>query len=318
VTKTQGAQVTSYTYDAIGNLRHVTLPNATTVDYVIDGQSRRVGKKVCAAPCGAGAQAILQQGFLYADQLHVVAELTYDASGILTDTTRFVYGSKANVPDFMVKGGVAYRILSDHLGSPRLVVNATSGVVMQRIDYDEFGNVTSETLASGFTPIPFGFAGGLYDRDTKLVRFGARDYDANVGRWAAKDPIRFGGGLNLYGYVLNDPVNLVDPGGLWAAGGSIEITVVAPILSGGGGTYGVNLEYTSSDGWGLYVYGPTGTPSEGFAAGLGAQLNVATGCGPWSGDFFNAEGSYGLVGGSLGAPGVSTTTTNYTPILGGR
>lgn len=46
------------------------------------------------------------------------------------------------------------------------------------------------------------------------MRFGARDYDAETGRWTAKDPILFGGGdTNLYGYVLNDPVNFNDPGG---------------------------------------------------------------------------------------------------------
>ena len=55
---------------------------------------------------------------------------------------------------------------------------------------------------------PFGFAGGIYDTDTKLVRFGARDYDPRVGRWTTKDPIRFAAGVNLYGYALNDPVNL--------------------------------------------------------------------------------------------------------------
>src|SRR4029078_9595510 len=62
---------------------------------------------------------------------------------------------------------------------------------------------------------PFGFAGGLYDRDTGFVRFGARDYDSFTGRWTAKDPIRFrGGDTNLYGYVRNDPVNFFDPSGL--------------------------------------------------------------------------------------------------------
>ena len=62
---------------------------------------------------------------------------------------------------------------------------------------------------------PFRLGGGLYDTDTKLVRFGARDYDPAIGRWTTKDPILFDGrDTNLYGYVLNDPVNLTDPTGL--------------------------------------------------------------------------------------------------------
>ena len=61
----------------------------------------------------------------------------------------------------------------------------------------------------------FGFAGGLTDPDTGLIRFGYRDYNPDTGRWTAKDPIFFkGGDTDLYGYVLNDPVKLVDPDGL--------------------------------------------------------------------------------------------------------
>ncbi|AUX20925.1 uncharacterized protein SOCEGT47_014010 [Sorangium cellulosum] len=68
------------------------------------------------------------------------------------------------------------------------------------------------SLNPGFTP--FGFAGGLYDPHTGLVRFGARDYDPEIGRWTAKDPPLFdGGGTNLYGYALGDPVNRTDPTG---------------------------------------------------------------------------------------------------------
>ena len=100
----------------------------------------------------------------------------------------------------------------DHLGSPRLVINIADGTVVQAIDYDEWGNVLSDTNP-GF--IPFAFAGGLYDADTKLIRFGARDYDPEVGRWTSKDPIRFkGDGPNLYGYTSNNPVNFVDNFGL--------------------------------------------------------------------------------------------------------
>ena len=74
-----------------------------------------------------------------------------------------------------------------------------------------WGNIINDTNP-GFQP--FGFAGGLYDQHTQLTRFGARDYDAETGRWTSKDPIRFeGGDTNLYGYVINDPVNFVDPDG---------------------------------------------------------------------------------------------------------
>ena len=112
----------------------------------------------------------------------------------------------------MIRGGNTYRIISDHLGSPRIVADTTTGQIIQLIEYDEFGNILSDTNP-GFQP--FGFAGGIYDQDTKLVRFGARDYDPETGRWTAKDPIYFAGGdTNLYGYVQNNPVNYIDPLGL--------------------------------------------------------------------------------------------------------
>ncbi|MCI5227955.1 MAG: RHS repeat-associated core domain-containing protein, partial [Candidatus Electrothrix sp. AX2] len=79
--------------------------------------------------------------------------------------------------------------------------------------YDSFGTILSDSN-SAFA-VPFGFAGGLHDRDTGLVKFGFRDYDPAIGRWVAKDPIFFAGGdVDLYGYVLGDPVNFVDPDGL--------------------------------------------------------------------------------------------------------
>jgi RHS repeat-associated protein len=185
----------------MGNLLEVKLPNGTDIQYVIDGQNRRVGKKVNGTPV---------EGFLYLNQLNPVAEL--DGSGNVVE--RFVYGSRSNVPDYIVKDGNIYRVITDQLGSPRLIVNASTGVVAEQIDYDAWGNVTNDTNP-GFQP--FGFAGGLYDQDTKLVRFGARDYDPETGRWTSKDPILFAcGETSLYGYVGNDPVNATDETGLWS------------------------------------------------------------------------------------------------------
>jgi len=196
--RTVGGQTTAYQYDALGNLKMVTLPSGTQIEYIIDGQNRRIGKRV---------NGTLVQGFLYQDQLEPVAEL--DSTNNLV--SRFVYASRENVPDYMIKGGATYRIISDHLGSVRLVVNVATGAIAQRIDYDEFGIVTMDTNP-GFQP--FGYAGGVYDAQTRLVRYGTRDYDAETGRWTAKDPVRFeGGDVNLYGYGLGDPVNLFDRSG---------------------------------------------------------------------------------------------------------
>ncbi|MBI3606112.1 MAG: RHS repeat-associated core domain-containing protein, partial [Nitrospirae bacterium] len=66
-----------------------------------------------------------------------------------------------------------------------------------------------------------------YDPFTGLTRFGARDYDAETGRWTSKDPIRFtGGDTNLYGYAQDDPVNFIDPLGLAA----IDIEIALQLL----------------------------------------------------------------------------------------
>ncbi len=125
---------------------------------------------------------------------------------------RFVCAAPPNVPDYFIKDGRTYRIFADHLGSPRVVVNADTGEVVHRLDVGAFGERIQDTNP-GFQP--FGFAGGLYDPDTGLVRFGARDYDPETGRWTAKDPVGFvGQDTNLYVCVASDPVNLIDPTGL--------------------------------------------------------------------------------------------------------
>ncbi len=195
--QTVGSQTTSYQYDVLGNLIAATLPNGTKITYIIDARNYRVGKEV---------NAVLETGFLY-DGSRIVAQL----NGSNAIVSQFIYATGAATPDYMLSGSVTYRIFSDQLGSPRLVVNTATGAVSEQINYDEFGNVISDTNP-GFQP--FGFAGGLYDQDTKLVRFGARDYNPGIGRWTAKDPILFAGGdTNLYGYVLDDPINWTDPSG---------------------------------------------------------------------------------------------------------
>ena len=70
MTAMSGGETTTYSYDVFGNLTAVTLPSGTQIAYVIDGQNRRIGKKV---------NGVLTQAFLYGGQLRPAAEL--DGSG---------------------------------------------------------------------------------------------------------------------------------------------------------------------------------------------------------------------------------------------
>ncbi len=212
-TKTVGGATTSYEFDATGNLLAVALPGGRRIEYVIDALGRRAGKRV---------DGTLAEGFLY-DGADIVAWL--DGTGVVL--AHFVRADGSSPEAMIAADGTTYRFVTDHLGSIRLVVDAATGAVAQRIEYDEFGRVLSDT-APGFQP--FGFAGGLRDRDTGLTTFGAREYDPETGRWIAKDPILFSGGsTNLYEYVSNDPLNLADPLGLYAEcavkGNRVRITL---------------------------------------------------------------------------------------------
>jgi len=226
-----GGATTKLTYDALGNLLKVVLPSGDSVEYLIDGQSRRVGRKFNGATT---------HRWLYHGQLRPVAEV--DSVGNVI--SRFVYGTRKNVPDYMTRGGSVYRLVTDHLGSVRLVVDTSTGAIAQSMDYDEWGVVTAE-MGAGFQP--FGFAGGLSDSATRLTRFGARDYMASAGRWLAQDPILHqGGSSNLYGYALEDPINYVDLDGkqaiaipivLEGIGLGAAATVAAPLVLVGTAVY---------------------------------------------------------------------------------
>ena len=195
-----------YEYDALGNLTHVDTEWGHAVDYQVDAFGRRTLKKL---------DGTLRARYIYGRGLGPVAVL--DANNQLA--ARFVYGSRSNVPDLMVlSDGTVLRFVCDQLGSPIMLVNVANGVVAQITEYDDFGATTQSAGADVPNFLndfqPFGFAGGMYDADTGLVRFGARDYDPEVGRWTSKDPLLFGGAqANLYVYAGNDPVNRIDSNG---------------------------------------------------------------------------------------------------------
>ena len=187
-------------HQVFGSLRQVVLDNGQVIEYLVDGRNRRIGKKIDGA---------LVQGWLYDDQLRILAELDGQANVV----ARFVYADGINVPELMEKGGRTYRLIKDQLGSVRLVVDVEDGSIVQEMRYDAWGNVVFDSNPS-FQP--FGFAGGWYDPQPRLVRFGARDYDASIGRWLSKDPSLFSEEVefSLYSYALLDSTNVFDPVGL--------------------------------------------------------------------------------------------------------
>jgi RHS repeat-associated protein len=102
-----------------------------------------------------------------------------------------------------------YFYFRDHLGSVREMTDA-SGAVVARYDYDPWGR---STTVIGTNKPDFNFT-GLYNHAKSGLDMAAyRFYDPDLGRWLNRDPIGEAGGLNLYGYVRNDPVNLWDPTG---------------------------------------------------------------------------------------------------------
>lgn len=90
---------------------------------------------------------------------------------------------------------------------------ASNGALITKLKYNSFGILFKDSSPELFMPI--GFAGGLVDRDTGLVRFGWRDYHPQIGRLLSPDPLGdTGGDHDVYDYCVDDPVSMRDPSGL--------------------------------------------------------------------------------------------------------
>lgn len=189
--------ITKFQYNTDGTLATVTLPDNLVISYLHDARGRRIARAI---------DGVRTHVWLYGEGLMPMAE--FDGSGNLLKS--FIYSVGAT-PTAYITGGQTFHIVSDHLGSPRLIVDST-GSVVRRIDYDAFGYLLTDTNPG--MGLVFGFAGGMADPNHELIRFGARDYQPSNGRWTTKDPMFFGGGENLYGYVNNNPLNFKDRTGL--------------------------------------------------------------------------------------------------------
>ncbi|XXJ21328.1 RHS repeat domain-containing protein [Desulfovibrio caledoniensis] len=129
----------------------------------------------------------------------------------------FTYRDGERTPFAMSRDdGTVAGLFYDQIGSLRVVADMDDNVIKEVL-YDPFGGIIEDTNPG--LRLPLGFAGGLHDRDLGFVRFGWRDYDVRTGRWTAPDPIgEKGGDPDWYGYCLDDPVNGVDPLGVFRFG----------------------------------------------------------------------------------------------------
>ena len=122
----------------------------------------------------------------------------------------------------------------------------------------------------------------------------ARYYDPVIGRFISEDPIHFAGGdVNLYAYVGNNPINFVDPNGLW----TLQLGISTTGGVGGGGTSGggVVLGYSRESGFQIGIYSTIGAGGYG---GLGGSLTFdVTGSG--NKNIYDLFGGAGTIGGSV-------------------
>lgn len=261
---TAPGQSTVYSYDPLGRLLSVDPPGENnTVSYDYDAMGRRIRRSV---------NGTVTHRWIYQDGIRPAAEL--DDGGNVK--TLFVYGTGLLTPDYMIRDSSIYRFVTDERGSVRLVVDVDTGTVVQRIDYDPWGLVTDDSNP-GFQP--FGFAGGMCDSATGLVRFFARDYDPAVGRFTAPDPLLLAGGqYNLYVYAANDPINLIDPLGLFYF--SAGIAGSAGIAAGAGVAGSLETGWVTGTNQGMkwknYQYASSSKAMVfGGGGGAGGSFNMA-------------------------------------------
>jgi RHS repeat-associated protein len=203
----------TFEYDANGNLRFEKQPNGTVIReyrwdqqnrlvraiigthesvYEYDGESKRVRIKELESSVETKNETFLWCG----------SRICQKRSGSTVVRNYFEQGFEEGTTDYFYS--------RDRLGSVREVVGSSGTTIASRLSYGPWGAVTES--GSGALS-DFGFTGHYLDRSPGLALAWFRVYDPNVGRWLSRDPLGLQGGLNLYGYVNNEPVLFIDPTG---------------------------------------------------------------------------------------------------------
>ena len=193
---------TTYSYDKNGFLQGVHLPDGRRITYQYDPLGRRCAKLI---------NNVVTEKYCWADMLRLQAVCT----GTDTNHVVFVYdpdAAESEQPVAFICNDKEYYPAYDQAGS-LLAIADDIGKVIHVEETDSFGRRLSNTPSPLLATL--NFAGGLRDTDTGLIHFLFRDYDPATGFFIQPDPLGLrGGDVDVYGYCLDDPVNLVDPLGL--------------------------------------------------------------------------------------------------------
>lgn len=113
-----------------------------------------------------------------------------------------------------------YLYTFDANGNVGQLVDSSTGIISTHYEYDPFGKLLVATGSEADNNI-FRFSTKYVDTETELYYYGYRYYSPELGRWVTRDPIEEDGGLNLYGFVGNNPINYIDPLGLKLKSGDV-------------------------------------------------------------------------------------------------
>ncbi len=197
------------TYDARGNL---TSDGVNSYGYdIFNRLTSRSSASFSYDP--AGRLYSTASGGVTTTMLYDGATLIGEYSGS-TLLRRFVHGPGVDEPIVWYEGsGTSDRrsLVADERGSVVAVTNASgaaTGAGFGINTYDEYG------VSGGANVGRFQYTGQSWLSDAGVYDYGARSYAPQLGRFLQPDPIGSEGGIVLYAYVLNDPVNAIDPDGL--------------------------------------------------------------------------------------------------------
>ncbi|MBI5424118.1 MAG: RHS repeat-associated core domain-containing protein [Opitutae bacterium] len=218
----------SYTWDAENRLVTMVTADAAAaagvpkrkLEFGYDGQSRRVSKKVYAWT-GDAWQLAESLRFVY-NGWTLIAEVNAANSAVrthiwgldLSGTPQGAGGVGGLLGSTI--GGESHLAEFDGNGNVLGYVDAVTGARSATLDYAAFGEPLVADGAA-VSDLPFRFSTKYTDRESGTLYYGLRYYSPGTGRWLSRDPIGEAGGLNLYGMVGNNPINLFDPFGLNAA-----------------------------------------------------------------------------------------------------